>query len=227
MGYFLEACAAKAGTQRCLSSTGPISWAGSLYKGRMSDAEKNSYTELIVRSRSGTVLPSGSSRGLITARGILDAKLTVIEMEGWHRAEDFDATGLKWVNPSPNLRSIAAAKLYPGIGLMDYANVSVGRGTDTPFEHIGAAYIDGTQLAAYLQASRTIPGVTFHRSKVQSSRRCEPLSLSRPGNPRHSNGSNGRRKLLDAPELGIELIAAIHKLYPEQFPLKGVAKLNR
>jgi uncharacterized protein YbbC (DUF1343 family) len=144
-------------------------------------------------------------------------------MQGWRREEYFDATGLKWVNPSPNLRSIAAAKLYPGIGLMDYANVSVGRGTDTPFEHIGAAYIDGTQLAAYLTA-RNIPGVAFTaaRFKVADDVNHYPFHGQEiEGVAMSADSSN----TLDAPELGIELIAALHKLYPENFALSGVAKL--
>jgi uncharacterized protein YbbC (DUF1343 family) len=125
-------------------------------------------------------------------------------MQGWRREEYFDATGLKWVNPSPNLRSIAAAKLYPGIGLMDYANVSVGRGTDTPFEHIGAAYIDGTQLAAYLTA-RNIPGVAFTaaRFKVADDVNHYPFHGQEiEGVAMSADSSN----TLDAPELGIELI---------------------
>src|SRR4030095_11876285 len=90
----------------------------------------------------------------------LGLDLQVIECEGWQRGDFFDATGLTWVNPSPNMRSLTQALLYPGIGLLETTNLSVGRGTDTPFEVIGAPFVDGKQLAAELRA-QSLPGVTF------------------------------------------------------------------
>ena len=90
----------------------------------------------------------------------LDLDLTVIPCEGWRRSDAFDATGLEWVNPSPNMRSLTEAFLYPGIGLLEFTNLSVGRGTDTPFEVIGAPWLDGRVLADAL-AARRIPGVGF------------------------------------------------------------------
>src|SRR5205807_6347489 len=80
--------------------------------------------------------------------------------ENWRRAMWFDSTNLSWINPSPNMRSLTEAALYPGIGLLETTNVSVGRGTDTPFEVIGAPWLDGQKLASYLNARR-IPGVRF------------------------------------------------------------------
>src|SRR5438093_8140115 len=82
-------------------------------------------------------------------------------MKNWRRADCFDETGLPWTNPSPNMRNLVAATLYPGIGAIEGTNISVGRGTDTPFEQIGAPWIDGVQLAAALN-DRTIPGVRFY-----------------------------------------------------------------
>jgi uncharacterized protein YbbC (DUF1343 family) len=90
----------------------------------------------------------------------IGAKVEVVKMRGWSRRLWYDETGLEWVNPSPNMRSLTAAALYPGIGLLETTNVSVGRGTDTPFEIVGAPWIDGPRLAAVLTA-RKIPGVTF------------------------------------------------------------------
>ncbi|MBM4089343.1 MAG: DUF1343 domain-containing protein [Planctomycetes bacterium] len=87
-------------------------------------------------------------------------ELTVIPVEGWRRTDFFDQTGLLWVNPSPNMRSLTQALLYPGIGLLEMTNVSVGRGTDTPFEVIGAPWLDGIALAGRLRAAR-LPGVGF------------------------------------------------------------------
>jgi uncharacterized protein YbbC (DUF1343 family)/CubicO group peptidase (beta-lactamase class C family) len=90
----------------------------------------------------------------------LDLDLVVIPCEGWSRRDAFDATGLEWINPSPNMRSLTEAFLYPGIGLLEFTNISVGRGTDTPFEVVGAPWLDGRRLAAEL-AARRIPGVAF------------------------------------------------------------------
>ena len=84
------------------------------------------------------------------------ADLTVVAMMNWRRDEWFDATSLPWTNPSPNMRSLVAATLYPGIGAIEGTNVSVGRGTDTPFEQVGAPWIDGGEVAAELNA-RKIP----------------------------------------------------------------------
>lgn len=86
--------------------------------------------------------------------------LQVIECKGWHRADLYDDTGLTWVSPSPNMRRLTQALTYPGIGLIEGTNISVGRGTDTPFEILGAPWCDGTRLAAELRAQE-LPGVTF------------------------------------------------------------------
>ncbi|MGC1276057.1 MAG: DUF1343 domain-containing protein, partial [Planctomycetaceae bacterium] len=90
----------------------------------------------------------------------LDLDLHVIKMEGWRRSDFFDATALTWVNPSPNMRNLTQATLYPGIGLLEATNLSVGRGTDTPFEIFGAPWIDEVQLASQLN-ERRMPGVRF------------------------------------------------------------------
>jgi uncharacterized protein YbbC (DUF1343 family) len=84
---------------------------------------------------------------LFNAERKIGADLTVIKMEGWRRADYFDGTSLTWVNPSPNMRSLTEALLYPGIGLLETTNLSVGRGTDTPFEVIGAPWIEPQALS--------------------------------------------------------------------------------
>ena len=90
----------------------------------------------------------------------LHASLSVIAMNGWQRGDWFDSTGLTWTNPSPNLRSLREAILYPALGLIETTNISVGRGTDTPFAYVGAPWIDGPALARTLNA-RFLPGVRF------------------------------------------------------------------
>ncbi|MBL8231175.1 MAG: DUF1343 domain-containing protein [Bryobacterales bacterium] len=136
-------------------------------------------------------------------------KLEVIAMKNWHRGDWHDSTGLLWVDPSPNIRSLNAALLYPGVAMIEYArNYSVGRGTDAPFEQIGADWINGPELAAKLNA-RAIPGVRVY-----------PTSFT----PRESNLKDTRvqglrfvitdRERFNSFRLGIELMTQLEKLYP-------------
>jgi uncharacterized protein YbbC (DUF1343 family) len=97
---------------------------------------------------------------LLKAELKLDLDLQIIKMRGWQRAQFFDDTGLIWINPSPNMRSLTEALLYPGIGLLETTNLSVGRGTATPFEVFGAPWLDGELFAKSLNALE-LPGVTF------------------------------------------------------------------
>jgi uncharacterized protein YbbC (DUF1343 family) len=151
-------------------------------------------------------------------RGI-GAKLTVFPMEGWMRGDWFDSTGALWINPSPNMRSLTEAILYPGIGMIEGTNISVGRGTETPFELIGAPWVDAAALARYLNA-REIGGLRFI-----------PINFT----PSDSNFAGEKcggvnimvtdRNAVDAPELGIEIAAALQKLYPAQYKLQGLDTL--
>jgi SSS family transporter len=164
------------------------------------------------------------------------ARLTVVPMQNWRREEFFDATGVPWVNPSPNLRSVTEATLYPALGMMDMTNVSVGRGTATPFEVFGAgataatkdapalpAWFDGKAVAAYLTA-RNIPGVTFTPTTTRVAEDANHY-------PYHGQTVEGVRLTvtdrfaLDSPELGIEILSALDHLYPTQFKLDKAAPL--
>jgi uncharacterized protein YbbC (DUF1343 family) len=102
----------------------------------------------------------GELARLFKAEMAIDVELQVIEIQGWQRSEYFDATELPWINPSPNIRNLTEAVLYPGIGLLETTNMSVGRGTDTPFEVFGAPWIDGPALATYLNGA-ALPGISF------------------------------------------------------------------
>ena len=102
----------------------------------------------------------GELARLFKAEMAIDVDLQIVEMRGWHRGDYFDATELPWINTSPNIRSLTAAILYPGIGLLETTNMSVGRGTETPFEVIGAPWINGEALASYLN-SISLPGASF------------------------------------------------------------------
>ena len=105
-------------------------------------------------------LTFGELARLLHAEKQLSCPLEIIPNEGWRRGDWYDATGLLWTNPSPNMRRLSAAALYPGVGLLEMTNVSVGRGTDTPFEIFGAPYLDARELAAALNAEN-LPGVRF------------------------------------------------------------------
>lgn len=112
----------------------------------------------------------------------IGAEVEVVRMEGWQRSDLYDRTGLTWVNPSPNLRSLGAALLYPGIGLLETTNVSVGRGTERPFEWFGAPWLDGRKLAAAL-ADERLPGVRFvparltPTSSVHKGKECDGVQV--------------------------------------------------
>ncbi len=105
-------------------------------------------------------LTAGELARMIAGEDGVRADLHVVACEGWRRGDLYDATGLPWIDPSPNMRRLSQALLYPGIGLLETTNLSVGRGTDTPFEILGAPWCDGVRLAAELRAA-TLPGVTF------------------------------------------------------------------
>jgi uncharacterized protein YbbC (DUF1343 family) len=149
----------------------------------------------------------------------LGAKLTVVPMRGWQRGDWFDSTGVAWVNPSPNLRSVNQATLYPGVALVEGTNVSVGRGTDTPFEVLGAPWIRARELTDYLNA-RQLPGVRFvpvsftpNDSKYKGER-CQGVNLIVTS-----------RNELDSPELGVELAVALRKLYPNDWKHEELPKI--
>ena len=151
-------------------------------------------------------------------RGI-NSKLKVIQMEGWQRGDWMDSTGIRWVNPSPNMRTLTEAILYPGLGILEATNVSLGRGTDTPFELLGAPWIQSQELAAYLNA-RGISGVRFvpteftPNASVYAQQKCGGVNIIVTD-----------RNALDAPELGIEIASALHSLNPQQFEMKNLDSL--
>ena len=159
LGYFLEAAAKTGKRIVVLDRPNPIN--GVSVQGPISDAGRESFTNYgPLPVRHGMTIGE-LARYYNGERGI-GAQLTVVPMEGWERGDWLDSTGVLWVNPSPNMRSLTEAALYPGVGLIEGTNVSVGRGTDTPFELVGAPWIDARELAGYLNA-RAIGGVRFVR----------------------------------------------------------------
>ncbi len=216
LGYFLEATA-KAGIEMIvLDRPDPIT--GSFVQGPLADEGKESFTNYwTVPVRHGMTI--GELAKMFSTERNLNAKLRVIPMEGWERGDWFDSTGLSWVNPSPNLRSVTEAALYPGVGLIEGSNISVGRGTDTPFELVGAPWIKSRELAAYLNA-RGIAGLRFvpvtftPTSSNYSGQACQGVNLVITD-----------RNAIDGPELGLELAAALHKFYVADFKIEKIQGL--
>jgi uncharacterized protein YbbC (DUF1343 family)/CubicO group peptidase (beta-lactamase class C family) len=149
----------------------------------------------------------------------IGARLTVVEMRGWSREHWWDETALMWVNPSPNMRNLTQAVLYPGVGAVEYANLSVGRGTDAPFERIGAPWIDGLLLAEALNA-RSLPGIRFYpitftpSSSVYKGEECQGVYFIVTD-----------REALRPVRVGLELVSAIARLFPGKLDLKRTATL--
>ena len=218
LGYFLEAAAKENKEMIVLDRPDPIG--GAYVQGPMADAGREafvSYGEIPVRHG----MTVGELARMFNAERGIGTRLTVVKMQGWMRGDWYDSTGKVWIEPSPNLRSLTEATLYPGIGMIEGANISVGRGTDTPFELVGAPWIDGSTLGTFLNA-REIAGVRFvpvtftpHASEF-SGQRCGGVNIVLTD-----------REALDAPELGIEIAAALHHLYPEQFAIDALDGLMR
>jgi uncharacterized protein YbbC (DUF1343 family) len=143
----------------------------------------------------------------------LGLDLHVVAMRGWDRGDWFDSTGLAWINPSPNMRSLNAAILYPGVAMLEASkNYSVGRGTDAPFEQIGADWIRGRELAAFLNG-RYIPGVRVYPTRFR------PSAANFAG--KLVEGVRfviTDRNAFDSVRLGLELGYALEKLYPGRMP---------
>ncbi len=216
LGYFLEG-AAKAGIGIIvLDRPNPIT--GSFVQGPISDPGHESFTNYgFVPVRHGMTM--GELAKLFNSERGINARLQVVPLEGWMRGDWYDSTGLAWINPSPNLRSLTEATLYPGVALVEGTNVSVGRGTDSPFELLGAPWINAAELAKYLNA-RDISGVRFvpvnftPTSSNYAGQQCQGVNIILV-----------ERNAFDAPQLGIELASALHKLYPEQFHLDKMIDL--
>ncbi len=145
----------------------------------------------------------------------INADLTVIPAENWRRDYWFDETGLAWINPSPNMRNLNQAALYPGIGAIEYSNVSVGRGTDQPFEQLGAPWIDGPRLAAALNARR-LPGIRFY-----------PVTFTPTSSKYAKQACQGvfmvitNRAALQPVRVGLEIAGALSTLFGEQYQLEN------
>lgn len=146
------------------------------------------------------------------------ADLTVIRLENWRREQWFDETGLPWTNPSPNMRNLVEATLYPGVGLLETA-LSVGRGTDTPFEVVGAPYADDLRVAEELNRSG-LKGVSFipiqftPRYSVHQGELCRGAYILLTD-----------RNACDVVDVGLEIARTFYRLYPQNFQPEKLERL--
>ncbi|MBK6749657.1 MAG: DUF1343 domain-containing protein [Acidobacteria bacterium] len=156
---------------------------------------------------------------MMNAERKIGADVRVIKMDGWARTMWFDETGQTWVNPSPNMRSLTEATLYPGIGLLETTNVSVGRGTDTPFEVVGAPWINGRNLAKYLN-ERNLKGVRFvpvrfkPNASVFKDEECSGINIIIT-----------ERNAFDSVVTGVEIATALRKIYSTDWQVERYARL--
>ncbi len=216
LGYVMEEAAKARLPVFVLDRPNPIG--GLAVEGPVTDADKLSFTAYhAIPVRHGMTI--GELAQLFNQQREIACDLRVIKMEGWRRAMWFDATNLTWINPSPNMRSLTEATLYPGIGLLETTNVSVGRGTDTPFEVVGAPWIKGSQLAESL-SSRKIPGVRFvpirfkPAASVFKGEECEGINIIITD-----------RAIFRPLLTGIEIATALRRLYPEQWKVDSYLRL--
>lgn len=210
LGYCMEAAAQNHIPIYVLDRPDPLT--GSAVEGPILDHDLLSFVGYFpLPVRNGMTV--GELAQMFNEENKINADLHVIKMQGWRRDDWFDETQLAWVNPSPNLRNLTETILYPGLGMIEGANISVGRGTDTPFEVLGAPWVDGQKLAAYLnarqiQGARFIP-VDFTPTDAKfKGEMCHGVSIVLVD-----------RQALDSPELGVEFASALYKLFPGKFYL--------
>jgi len=216
LGYAMEAAAKAHLPFLVLDRPNPIG--GIDIEGPIADSDKLSFIAYYrIPVRHGMTV--GELAKFYNQQLKLGCDLHVVKMVGWKRKMWFDGTNLIWVNPSPNIRSLTQAALYPGIGLLETTNVSVGRGTDTPFEIIGAPWLEGQRLSAYLN-NRGIHGVRFLPIRFT------PRSSVFKG--QSLGGINiiiTNRRWFRPVRTGLEIAAALRKLYRLQWHVEGYLQL--
>jgi uncharacterized protein YbbC (DUF1343 family) len=217
MAYVLEEAAARKLKVFVLDRPNPIG--GVLIEGPVLDEAAVGFTGYLPAMPIRHSLTLGELAKLFNAEKKIGADLTVVQMKNWRRDAWLDESGMPWINPSPNMRNLHQATLYPGIGAFESTNISVGRGTDTPFEQIGAPWIDGVKLADALNA-RQIPGARFY-----------PVRFT-PASSKFPNEECGGvfivitdRQALRPVRVGVEIASALVKLFPGKLEIDLAARL--
>ncbi len=191
---------------------------GEMIEGPMLDPDRTSFTGYFpMPVRYGMTL--GELAKMFNAENHIGTDLRIFELKNWRRREAYDETGLKWIAPSPNLRTVNADFLYPGIEILQAGGVSVGRGTDTPFEILGAPWIHANDFAAELNR-RKIPGVSFAPARFTPSdglyggQPCQGVTIT-----------IANRGELQSMRMGLEIADALRRMYPDKFQLEKIIEL--
>jgi uncharacterized protein YbbC (DUF1343 family) len=216
MAYAMEEAAKRKIAFYILDRPNPLG--GQAIEGPILDQDKLSFVGYFpMPVRHGMTV--GELAAMYNGENKIGAELHVIPMHDWHRRDLYEATGLPWIGPSPNLRSLDAALLYPGIEMLQSAGINVGRGTDTPFELFGAPWIKSVELADNLN-HRFVPGVRFVPTRFTPNagpykgQLCEGIALVITD-----------RSTLHSMLMGLEIAAALWKAYPENFKVDKLIDL--
>jgi uncharacterized protein YbbC (DUF1343 family) len=216
MGYCMEAAAKHHIVFFVLDRPDPLG--GERIEGPMLDPSRISFVGYF-RMPLVYGMTLGELAQMFNAENKTGVELHVVEMKNWHRSESYDQTGLPWIPPSPNLRTLNEAFLYPGIEILQPTGVSVGRGTDTPFEVVGAPWIHSDDLLNSL-SPRQVPGVRFSAasftpsSGLYSGQACAGVKIEIVD-----------RDAFVSVRVGLEIADALHRLYPERFQITKLMDL--
>jgi uncharacterized protein YbbC (DUF1343 family)/CubicO group peptidase (beta-lactamase class C family) len=216
LGHVLEAAAENKIQVVVLDRPNPIG--GMAIEGPLLDPDRESFTAWHrIPIRHGMTV--GELALMFNDERKIGANLEVVKVENWKREQTFDRTLLPWVNPSPNIRTLTQALLYPGIGLLETTNVSVGRGTDAPFEWIGAPWLDGRRLAERLSdlpGVRLVPTGRMPRSSVHANVPCGGVQI---------HVSDWAK--VEPVRLGLSIAVELHRLYPNEWNIDRFDALLR
>jgi len=218
MAYCMEEAAKRNIAFYVLDRPNPIG--GEIVEGPILDADKTNFVAYFpIPVRYGLTI--GELAQYFNSENHINADLHVIAMKNWHRNYFFESTGLRWIPPSPNLRTMKGSIAYPGLEILQSAGVSVGRGTEAPFEEFGAPWIDGEKVAAALNTIH-LPGLRFVEqpfipvSGLYAGRRCGGVAIR-----------IGDRAAVRAMRMGLEIAILLQKMYPEDFDAsKSIALLG-
>jgi uncharacterized protein YbbC (DUF1343 family) len=208
MGYCMEEAAKHNIAFYVLDRPNPLG--GEIVEGPILEADKTSFTAYYpLPVRYGLTI--GEIAKFFNAENHINCDLHVVEMKNWHRNYFYESTGLRWLPPSPNLRTLNGSILYPGLEILQSAGVSVGRGTETPFEEFGAPWINGDEVANALNAEH-LPGLHFTGQPfipvvgLYGGQRCGGVAIR-----------VGDKQAVRSMRMGMEIAAILRMLYPNNF----------
>ena len=217
MAYCMEEAAKRKIAFFVLDRPNPLG--GEILEGPMLDPDKTNFVAYFpLPVRYGLTI--GELAQFFNAENHIGADLHVITMRNWHRNYFFESTGIKWIPPSPALRTVKGSVLYPGLEILQSPGVSVGRGTQAPFEEFGAPWLNGDEVAAALN-ERHIPGIHFAAQPF--------IPISGPYSGQRCGGVSIRiadRFAVRSMRMGLEIAAILHKLYPQQFNIAKLLELT-